>query len=89
MVREASARISNFLGRMNRRRKQGDRDESPYLPPNQGIPWIMFDAVRNNKRIVQVFRPHHAPFRFWGSIPYVRHVSDEGVVAKIGEREDR
>ncbi|HNL21200.1 MAG TPA: SurA N-terminal domain-containing protein, partial [Rhodocyclaceae bacterium] len=46
----------------------------------------MFDAVRNNKRIVQVFLALITlPFAFWGVDSYVRHVSDEGAVAKIGD----
>ncbi len=46
----------------------------------------MFDAVRNNKRIVQAFLALITlPFAFWGVESYVRNVSDDGTVAKIGD----
>jgi peptidyl-prolyl cis-trans isomerase D len=46
----------------------------------------MFDAVRNNKRIVQVFLALIAlPFAFFGVESYVRNVGDDGSVAKIGD----
>ena len=46
----------------------------------------MFDAVRNNKRIVQVFLAMITlPFAFFGVDSYVRNTSDEGDVAKIGD----
>lgn len=46
----------------------------------------MFDAVRNNKRIVQGFLALITlPFAFWGVDSYVRNVSDDGTVAKIGD----
>lgn len=46
----------------------------------------MFDAVRNNKRIVQVFLALITlPFAFWGVDSYVRNASDAGVVATIGD----
>lgn len=46
----------------------------------------MFDAVRNNKRIVQVFLALITlPFAFWGVESYVRNVSNDGNVAKIGD----
>lgn len=46
----------------------------------------MFDAVRNNKRIVQVFLALITlPFAFFGVDSYVRNASSEGDVAKIGD----
>ncbi len=46
----------------------------------------MFDAVRNNKRIVQVFLALITlPFAFFGVDAYVRNSSDGGDVASIGE----
>lgn len=46
----------------------------------------MFDAVRNNKRIVQVFLALITlPFAFWGVDSYVRNASNDGAVAKIGD----
>jgi peptidyl-prolyl cis-trans isomerase D len=46
----------------------------------------MFDAVRNNKRIVQVFLALITlPFAFFGVESYVRSVVSEDHVAKIGE----
>ena len=46
----------------------------------------MFDAVRNNKRIVQIFLALITlPFALWGVDAYVRDVADDGVVARIGE----
>lgn len=46
----------------------------------------MFDAVRNNKRIVQVFLALITlPFAFWGVESYVRNVSNDGNVAKVGD----
>ncbi|TXH26288.1 MAG: hypothetical protein E6Q99_04840, partial [Elusimicrobia bacterium] len=44
----------------------------------------MFDAVRNNKRIVQIFLALITlPFALWGVDAYVRNVTDDGVVARI------
>lgn len=46
----------------------------------------MFDAVRNNKRIVQVFLALITlPFAFFGVDSYVRSVGSEGDVAQIGD----
>src|SRR5574343_1690303 len=46
----------------------------------------MFDAVRNNKRIVQVFLALIAlPFAFFGVDSYVRNASSGSDVAKIGD----
>ena len=46
----------------------------------------MFDAVRNNKRIVQIFLALITlPFAFFGVDSYVRSVGSEGDVAKIGD----
>lgn len=46
----------------------------------------MFDAVRNNKRIVQVFLALITlPFAFFGVDSYVRGVGSEGDVANIGD----
>ncbi len=45
----------------------------------------MFDAVRNNKKIVQIFLALITlPFAFFGVESYVRNVSDDGV-AKVGD----
>jgi len=45
----------------------------------------MFDAVRNNKRIVQVFLALITlPFAFWGVESYVRNVSGDDDVATVG-----
>lgn len=47
----------------------------------------MFDSVRNNKRIVQVFLALITlPFAFFGVESYVRNVGREGDVAKIGDQ---
>lgn len=46
----------------------------------------MFDAVRNNKRIVQVFLALITlPFAFFGVDSYVRNAGSEGDVAQIGD----
>lgn len=46
----------------------------------------MFDAVRNNKKIVQVFLGLITlPFVFWGVESYVRNIGNDGTVAKIGD----
>lgn len=46
----------------------------------------MFDAVRNNKRIVQVFLALIAlPFAFFGVESYVRNAGGDGDVAKVGK----
>jgi peptidyl-prolyl cis-trans isomerase D len=46
----------------------------------------MFDAVRNNKRIVQVFLALITlPFAFFGVDSYVRNAGSEGDVATIGD----
>lgn len=46
----------------------------------------MFDAVRNNKRIVQVFLALIAlPFAFFGVDSYIRNMGSDGSVAKIGD----
>ncbi|MGE5385578.1 MAG: SurA N-terminal domain-containing protein [Betaproteobacteria bacterium] len=45
----------------------------------------MFDAVRNNKKIVQIFLALITlPFAFWGVDSYVRNAANDGAVAKIG-----
>lgn len=45
----------------------------------------MFDAVRNNKKIVQVFLGLITlPFAFWGVESYIRNVGNDGAVATIG-----
>jgi peptidyl-prolyl cis-trans isomerase D len=46
----------------------------------------MFDAVRNNKRIVQVFLVLITlPFAFWGVDSYIRNVHHDTDIAKIGK----
>ncbi|HZX32985.1 MAG TPA: SurA N-terminal domain-containing protein [Rhodocyclaceae bacterium] len=46
----------------------------------------MFDAVRNNKRIVQVFLALITlPFAFFGVESYIRNVGNDSDVAKIGD----
>ena len=46
----------------------------------------MFDAVRNNKRIVQVFLALITlPFAFWGVDSYVRNAEHGKAVATIGD----
>ena len=46
----------------------------------------MFDAVRNNKRIVQIFLALITlPFAFFGVDSYVRSTGSEGDVAQIGD----
>ena len=46
----------------------------------------MFDAVRNNKKIVQVFLALIAlPFAFWGVDSYVRSSGPGNSVATVGE----
>ncbi|TXG85981.1 MAG: peptidylprolyl isomerase [Rhodocyclaceae bacterium] len=46
----------------------------------------MFDAVRNNKRIVQVFLALITlPFAFWGVDSYVRNAGPGNDVASVGE----
>lgn len=46
----------------------------------------MFDAVRNNKKIVQIFLALIAlPFALWGVDAYVRNAAKEGDVASIGD----
>ncbi|MBS1189041.1 MAG: PpiC-type peptidyl-prolyl cis-trans isomerase [Rhodocyclaceae bacterium] len=46
----------------------------------------MFDAVRNNKRIVQVFLALITlPFAFFGVESYIRNVGNDNDVAKIGD----
>lgn len=46
----------------------------------------MFDAVRNNKRIVQVFLALITlPFAFFGVESYIRNVGNDNHVAKIGD----
>ena len=46
----------------------------------------MFDAVRNNKRIVQVFLALITlPFAFFGVESYVRSVGTGDDVARIGD----
>lgn len=45
----------------------------------------MFDAVRNNKRIVQIFLVAITlPFAFWGVESYVRNVGTGGDAASVG-----
>jgi len=47
----------------------------------------MFDLVRNNKRIVQIFLVLITlPFAFWGVESYVRNVDDSANIAKVGGR---
>jgi len=46
----------------------------------------MFDIVRNNKRITQVFLALITlPFAFWGVESYVRNVDSDSEVATVGE----
>jgi peptidyl-prolyl cis-trans isomerase D len=46
----------------------------------------MFDAVRNNKRIVQLFLALITlPFAFWGVDSYVRHLGENVDVASVGD----
>lgn len=46
----------------------------------------MFDAVRNNKRIVQLFLALITlPFAFWGVDSYVRHMGENVDVASVGD----
>lgn len=46
----------------------------------------MFDAVRNSKRIVQIFLALITlPFAFFGVESYMRNATDSGTVAKIGD----
>jgi peptidyl-prolyl cis-trans isomerase D len=57
----------------------------PRFPTN---PWaiIMFDAVRNNKRIVQVFLALITlPFAFWGIDSYMRGTGAGSDLASVGE----
>ena len=45
----------------------------------------MFDAIRNNKRIVQVFLAMITlPFAFWGVESYVRNAGGGDEVATVG-----
>jgi peptidyl-prolyl cis-trans isomerase D len=45
----------------------------------------MFDAVRNNKRIVQIFLVLITlPFAFWGVDSYVKNAGSGGELASIG-----
>lgn len=45
----------------------------------------MFDAVRNNKRIVQIFLALITlPFAFWGVDSYIRHAAENVDVASVG-----
>jgi peptidyl-prolyl cis-trans isomerase D len=45
----------------------------------------MFDAVRNNKKIVQVFLLLITlPFAFWGVDSYVKNAGDGGALASVG-----
>ncbi len=45
----------------------------------------MFDAVRNNKRIVQLFLALITlPFAFWGVDSYIKHAADNVDVATVG-----
>ena len=45
----------------------------------------MFDAVRNNKRIVQVFLALITlPFAFWGVDSYIRNAGSSNDVATVG-----
>ncbi len=45
----------------------------------------MFDAVRNNKKIVQIFLALITlPFAFWGVDSYVRNADSDNAVAKVG-----
>jgi peptidyl-prolyl cis-trans isomerase D len=45
----------------------------------------MFDAVRNNRRLVQVFLALITlPFAFWGVESYVRSVGSSGEIASVG-----
>ncbi len=45
----------------------------------------MFDAVRNNKRIVQIFLVVITlPFAFWGVESYIRNFGGSGDVASVG-----
>lgn len=45
----------------------------------------MFDAVRNNKRIVQLFLALITlPFAFWGVDSYIRHAAENVDVATVG-----
>ncbi|MDP2135946.1 MAG: SurA N-terminal domain-containing protein, partial [Sulfuritalea sp.] len=47
----------------------------------------MFDYVRNNKKIVQIFLVLITlPFAFWGVESYVRNVDVDASVAKVGGR---
>lgn len=46
----------------------------------------MFDAVRNNKRIVQVFLALITlPFAFWGVDSYIRNAANSNDVASVGD----
>jgi peptidyl-prolyl cis-trans isomerase D len=57
----------------------------PRFPTN---PWaiIMFDAVRNNKRIVQVFLALITlPFAFWGIDSYMNNMGAGGDLASVGD----
>lgn len=45
----------------------------------------MFDAVRNNKKIVQLFLALITlPFAFWGVDSYIKHVGENAEVATVG-----
>lgn len=47
----------------------------------------MFDLVRNNKKIVQIFLALITlPFAFWGVESYVRNVDDSANIARVGGR---
>lgn len=46
----------------------------------------MFDAVRNNKKVVQVFLALITlPFAFWGVESYVRNAAHDDDIAKVGD----
>jgi len=48
----------------------------------------MFDAVRNNKRIVQIFLALITiPFALWGVESYIQNASRQNYVAKVGSSE--
>lgn len=46
----------------------------------------MFDTVRNNKKLVQIFLALITlPFAFWGVESYVRNAGNDGDAAKVGD----
>ena len=56
---------------------------SPYV---SGLPPMFFDAVRNNKRVVQIFLGLITlPFAFWGVDSYVRNTGAGTDLARVGD----